>query len=472
MNISIETAHNKIVTKHDILMEFSKYLEKIVRTAEYAVPDEISKSTIPTTQKTPARKTTKAIKLTKAPEYCEYINNLISPRSSVMDRCTNLVAQCTAAQNKYYDVTASIISRYYDLVSSEKIDPDTYKNILEEYRQIIVSNNCFDQMDRCLEIIMTIGIEIYTEPLYKTSSVRIDFLTDALLACMGVNRPTRVDFREVVQKMREVYDDNKITFTAVKKVVNNCEQCGLKMTVYPNTSEMRCDSCGATITLYGTVFEDSQFFTQQGQCTKHKKYDPNRHCEKWLNQIQANENKTIPPKIIEKINKKSIKEYTRGGKVRSMSDMKCRQIREWFKEEKEEKLTKYNDHAALIRKIITGQNGEAIIPPQLTVEENQEILIDFSRAMDLYEKLRKREDILQMFGKAKIRNKLYYPYGLLKILCHKLKNDPRKNGLIECIHFQSTNTIKKDDAIWQEICKELEGYEYEPTDRTILVDIV
>jgi hypothetical protein len=278
----------------------------------------------------------------------------------------------------------------------------------------------------------------------------------------------RMTISDTIQKLQENYEDNSITIVIKSKPINNCDQCGAKMNVYPNNSEMRCDGCGNTITLPGTVFEDSQFYNQQGQCTKHKKYDPNRHCERWVNQIQARENSTIPSRVIDRVNKKAIQEYTRNGKLRPMNDMKCHQVRKWLKEEG---LATYNDHAALIRKIITGLNGDSIIPPQLTVEESQELLMHFSRAMDIYERVSKREDILQLLGKNKIRNKFYYPYGLLKILCAKMRRDPRLPGLLECIHIQSTNTITKNDKIWKEVCKEHQDYDYEPTDRAVILEL-
>ena len=151
-----------------------------------------------------------------------------------------------------------------------------------------------------------------------------------------------------------------------------------------------------------------------------------------------------------------------------MSNMKCKQIREWLKDYK--LTTKWNDHAPLIRKVITSLHGESITPPQLTKEEEEEILIDFSYDMQLYEELSKQNDILHLIDKDKIKNKPYYPFGLLKVLCRILKDDRRLKGLIECIHFQSNQTNVKNDKIHKIICQ-IRGKKYEPTDKTILIDI-
>ncbi len=62
------------------------------------------------------------------------------------------------------------------------------------------------------------------------------------------------------------------------------------------------------------------------------------------------------------------------------------------------------------------------------------------------------------------------PFGLLKVLCQRLKKDPRLPGLIECIHFQSSNTNIRNDKIYKIIC-EKRNKDYIPTDRTISIEI-
>lgn len=455
---SIESVHNRIITKLDILQESSSYIEKVCKT--YAEESKNDNTTVAT------RTTRKPLKFT------DYIANCgVTWKVDVLDKADKISLRFNDIQNKYYEGSADIISRHQERKVTDS------KVLYDEYQQFLTTSGLIDQVDHCMSQIRDLAAELESRSDFKSKTNRAEWLEGTELpSVLGMGRGSvlKMTLHDTIEKIQEVYDDNRVVFQPRTRPVNNCDQCGAKMTIFPNTSEMRCDECGNTITLYGTIFEDSHFYNQQGQCTKHKKYDPNRHCDKWLNQIQARENKNIPQEVINKINEKAIKEYTRNGKLRSMHDMKCRQVREWLKALK---LTAYNDHAALIRKIITGLNGDAVIPPQLSVEEHQEILVDFSRAMDVYERIIKREEILQMFNKMKISNKWYYPDALLRILMGKLRDkkrkkmDPRLPLLIECIHLQSPHTLTKNDIIWQEVCKELEGYEYEPIDRTMLIDL-
>lgn len=458
---NIGSLHERITTKLDILQETCSYVKKVCQHYEQ------NSSTEPTGPKTSSRRPMK---------FADYIANCgVTWKVDLCDKVDKTLVRATDVQNRYYDGSAGIISRYQE---NKATLGDSQKALFDEYQQFLTTSSLIDQMDCCLTAIKDITQELVSRKgVYKSSPNRPEWLEDTdLHSLLGLTKTglAKLNFHDTVEKIQEVYEDNRIVFHPRTRPVNKCDQCDSKMTVFPNTSEMRCDDCGNSVTLYGTIFEDSHFYNQQGQCTKHKKYDPNRHCEKWLNQIQARESKNIPQEVINKINEKAIKDYTRNGKLRSMSDMKCRQVRDWLKSLK---LTIYNDHAALIRKIITGLNGDAVIPPQLSVEEHQEILVDFSRAMDVYERIIKREDILQLFNKGKISNKWYYPDALLRILMGKMSDkrrrymDPRLPKLIECIHLQSPNTLTKNDVIWREVCKELEGYKYDPIDRTMLIDV-
>ena len=73
------------------------------------------------------------------------------------------------------------------------------------------------------------------------------------------------------------------------------------MIIQANTSELLCIKCGEIHTLIGSVFEDSQFYNQEGNRYKHGSYDPNRHCKFWIDRIQAKENTIIEESVLEKI---------------------------------------------------------------------------------------------------------------------------------------------------------------------------
>lgn len=268
-------------------------------------------------------------------------------------------------------------------------------------------------------------------------------------------------------KLMKLYEENVVIFSIKLKSLTDCD-CGAKMVIDTSTANKICEKCGYEVFLPGTLFEEPQHQNHQNPVTsRNKRYDSNRHCERWIKQIQAIEDVSGPAfnKVVEKLDKRVVKEYTKNGKLRNMENMKCAQIREWLKEYK--LTTKWNDHAPLLRKTITGLHGKAVTPPQLTKEEEEDILMDFSLDMNLYEELSKQDEILQLIDRTKIKNKPYYPFGLLKVLCQKLKGDSRLQGLIESIHFQSFSTNVKNDKIHKIICQK-RGKIFEPTDRTVL----
>lgn len=288
------------------------------------------------------------------------------------------------------------------------------------------------------------------------------------IECIGVNMKEfqRLCFTETAKMIEDKYRAIEISFPPQsKKGKEVCPECSASLIVDSYNSELCCQKCGYSDSLSGVVFEESQLYSQQSSASKHKNYKFNTHCEKWLNQIQARENRVIPDDVLEKINVIAKREYTRGGVLRPMRDMKCREIRRWFKQLG---LTKFNNNAALVRRYVTGMNGEAVIPPQLSPEETHDILFDFSQAMDIYESFDKEQQTLVAIGKTKVGNKPYYPYGLMKILINRLERGPRLDGLLECIHLQTETTLRKHDKVWKVICLRIPGFKYVPTNKALL----
>lgn len=278
----------------------------------------------------------------------------------------------------------------------------------------------------------------------------------------------RMSYAEMVKSIMNKFKHIEIQFPAPDTTpADVCTSCtnNVKMIMDPFNSEMICQKCGATSKLDGVVFEDSQLYSQQSSASKHKNYKYNSHCEKWLNQIQARENREIPDEVIQGVNRLARRDYTQNGRVRSMKGMRCSEVRGWLKQLG---ATRFNNNAALIRRIVTSMNGEAVVPPQLTVEETFDILYDFSRAMDLYDGFDSEREVLAEIGKTEVGNKPYYPYGLMKILMNRLPPGPRLNRLIECIHLQTAATLKKHDQLWFQICERIPDFKYTPTNRTVL----
>jgi hypothetical protein len=256
------------------------------------------------------------------------------------------------------------------------------------------------------------------------------------------------------RKLQKIYDiDNEMLFNAFydydyiaveinpnTKTIDNCS-CGNQSIVESKTSESIC-KCGKVEKLYGIVFEDEQFFYQEGQRTKHGKYDPTKHCKFWVDRIQAKENTEMPESLINGVK----------GKIKRdniwLESLTCNAIREYLKELKK---TRYNDHVPLIRKIITG-----IEPPQLTDYELKLIYVYFARVMQIFNKTKPDGTF----------NSPYHPFFVYKILEQILKKSDdkkRRDDILACIHLQSRETLINHDLIWEPICNQISEFTYIPT---------
>ena len=257
--------------------------------------------------------------------------------------------------------------------------------------------------------------------------------------CMLIRRTYTIASGELTEAFYK-YDEAPLDIKAISKVQSLCA-CGYSSTIEAKTSEMIC-KCGAVEKLLGVVFEDDQFFYQEGQRIKHGKYDPTKHCKFWVDRIQAKENTEIPDDLI-----KSIKKLILRDKIWHES-LTCADVRMYLKELKK---TKFNDHVPLIRKIITN-----IDPEQLTDYELKLIYMYFNLVMQIFNKT-KTEDI---------SNSPYHPFFVYKIIEQILKKPEervRKCNILSCIHLQAPGTLINHDLIWAPICAQIPEFVYIPT---------
>lgn len=242
---------------------------------------------------------------------------------------------------------------------------------------------------------------------------------------------------------RKMNDCNKICVSVdkVQKIDEKCS-CGSEFILDADTSEQMCRDCGSVQKMYGVVFEDAQFFYQEGQRTKHGKYAPTKHCKFWVDCIQARESIDIPDEVIKKIKTCIIRDQI------WVESITCPMIRSYLKELK---FTIYNDHVPRIRKIVTG-----IEPQQLTDDELKKIYFYFGL-------------VIQIYNRTKPNNKPncpYHPFFIYKIIeqiFNKPKDRLKKKNILSCIHLQSRETLIENDNIWEPICAEIKEFTYIPT---------
>lgn len=301
------------------------------------------------------------------------------------------------------------------------------KKIYENYIVYISKSNICDEIDKFVDFVGSF-LEAYSSVKY------IEY--------------NSFNGESDIKTIYNLIDKYKKIFIPLSKnyedVYDVCE-CGTKMLIQSNTSELLCIRCGFMMSLIGSVTEENQLFAQEGNRVAHGSYDPTRHCKFWIERIQAKESTVIPQLYLDKIIK-SIKK----DKIENLKSISVKQFRAYLKQNN---LSKLNDHIPLIKKIITG-----FIPPQLNHSEQQLLFIYFDKATKTYESIKPSNK----------KNSLYYPFLIYKILDLIIKDENKKNGLLSCIHLQSYETLIDNDKIWKKICENNNCFSYKPTDKSFM----
>lgn len=372
------------------------------------------------------------------------------------------MVEFTTIKNKYdeflefYNHNSIIFTSNYHFLKRENIILNSIANNKkkEEYLTYILKNLSIDH--DILEVDCKLNNEINIDKIYLHIYNKFnEFLT--IEDIFNTLNNYIIEFENYINIY--IQDDDEITkfkklFNRYRKInpltttiainYDICE-CGKPMIINTVTSELLCVSCGSIKELIGTIFEDSQFYNQEGTRYKHGSYIPSHHCKYWLDRIIAKENNEVTQASIEKI-KKCIKRDN----IQNLKNLSVEQFRIYLKETK---LSKLNDHIPLIKKYITGFS-----PPQLTHDEVNIIYNYFDKAVKLYSKIKSDSST----------NFIYYPYLLYKILELIITDGSRRNKLLSGIHLQGYNTLVNNDKKWKKICDFYPEFKYKPTDRNEL----
>lgn len=289
-------------------------------------------------------------------------------------------------------------------------------------------------------------IDASTKPS-KNSRVKITGLTSSNLSAD-------------IQRIIDVYPRNNRDNAAAGNVqfidYDHCPVCSGEMTIDTGRSELHCcdSECGTIRELIGTVFDDSQFYSQEGQKAKSGTFNPNRHFQFWWSHILARE---LEDEIGDKDNPddhygESLLKSLRSIVVRERKVLRMLTINDIRVMLREIGRTDLNKNIPLILKKLTG-----IGPPHITDAIVVRVENLFTKAIEISERVRH-------VGRV---NRNYYPYYIYKILDHLLsKNDLENRRVLYYIYIQSKETVEADDEDWEQICEELLEITYVPTDRT------
>jgi hypothetical protein len=358
-----------------------------------------------------------------------------------------LLKEIDELKEEYSMGTINILSHYF-LVSanyrSSKNELEKKRILIEKslyftkYQNFIRKENFITKLDRIINLIK-IYIKVLEESIHNYKKNTPICLIDTKKVSNN-----SLDLLQEIYKHLKYYSNTTISKN-VKEVIYEICICKSKMNIDSMTSTLICKNCGIIKKLYGTVFEDDQFYYQEGQRTKHGTYDPSKHCRFWVERIQARETTEIPESVIH-----NIKICIINNKIKNINQISCNEIRKYLRQTHN---SKYNEHVPLIRKLITG-----ITPPQLTEHEMQLINIYFDKVIHIFDEIKPPEKT----------NCPYHPYFIYKIIEQILNKDSdriRKHQILSCIHLQSRETLVDNDRIFKPICLRIENFTYIPTDR-------
>lgn len=336
--------------------------------------------------------------------------------------------------------------KFIDLINEIKDDYEMGSiNILADY--FIVSNKHRYSYDDAEKIDLSKSKELYFSK-YQSFIHKENFISKLDRIIQNLKKSINDNIDKLI--LHEIYTilkfyNNSTIIKKIKEIVYEICTCSNKMEIDSVSSTIICKNCGLTKELYGTVFEDDQFYCQEGQRIKHGTYEPTKHCRFWVERIQGMKTTDIPNEVIDAIKKCIIRD-----KIKNRNYINCAQIRKYLGQTHN---SKYNEHVPLIRKLITG-----ISPPQLTDYEMQLIHIYFDKVIHIFDEIKP----------PKKTNCPYHPYFIYKIIeqiLNKSCDRIRRLKILACIHLQSRETLICNDVIWLPICARIPEFKYIPTDR-------
>lgn len=233
-----------------------------------------------------------------------------------------------------------------------------------------------------------------------------------------------------------------------------CLVCGGPMAVDAARSELRCRdaACGAIRELVGTVFDDNQFYSQEGQKAKSGTFNPNRHFQFWWTHILAREPEDELSDCGGDGGEKLL-DTLRAIIARDRKVLRLITVNDMRAMLREAGQTELNKNVPLLMKKLTG-----VGPPQIPDAFAVRVENLFTKAIEIGEHVKRNGRV----------NRNYYPYYIYRIVeALTTDADYEIRRILYYIYIQSKDTVDADDADWELICKELGELDYKPTDRSL-----
>jgi hypothetical protein len=351
------------------------------------------------------------------------------------------------------DALSDTRTNIYDLHEKKLEYFESEKNKLEEYRselEILSTELCTTPLDKKYPLHKKIE-----ELEQKITSIENDtelnnYLLDFISIVNEFDTPSQ--FEDSTQKgimdsfvnasinttKTELYNEYIKTFNPELKQMSihknekkMCNNCGLDTFGYESKSCSEiCTNCGKTIHLLFSE-DNNGVYTENVEQVAVFNYKRNNHFQECLNQLQAKENTSIPPIIIQRLAAEFKKYNISDPKLFTPSLVKVylRKLN----------YNKYYEHIPTIINEFCG-----LPAPKLTPELEQQLKIMFDEIQIPFEKYR-------LIICPQRKNFLNYNYIFYK-MCELLKKDE----FLNCFPLlKSREKLYEHDLIWRGICTDL-----------------
>lgn len=322
--------------------------------------------------------------------------------------CEELADNAAKIQAEYYSACSSILARYYN--------GEDNNAITTTYRAVVDSRAISNKIDA-----------------FVIKIAAVADINDVTIDCRVIvtnNKKRKVKMNTADETLfRLVEAIEQIQIFGRKTVMSNKCPCGGEYEVQPATSQKKCVVCGLIEDIHGVIFK-TEFSSQETTKSKSTSYDTSRHYKIWIERLQAIEKKTFDQNTINTLKSTMRKHgYT-------VADLTCEKMRDMIKRAKLSRNESLNEHVPLLIKTFGGR-----APPILSPSEDKLLQVRFAKVMLLY-----------TLVNPNARNKPYYPYFIWQLVAEMFKDVPSKLRLLDYIHLQSAETIRKNNEHYQAIC--------------------
>lgn len=211
----------------------------------------------------------------------------------------------------------------------------------------------------------------------------------------------------------------------------SCDSCNTELVYVRKDAQRVCPQCGKC-----SFFQEltrSDMICQGYTPTTTYLYQRHNHFKTWLKRTQGKETTFIEPEVIDLVKKELKKE-----RITDMASVDHIKIKSILKKLRQHK---YYNHWVQITTIVTGK-----IPPQMTQEQENSLIQMFERVQEPFER--------KVKGKKR-QNMLSYSF-----LIHKFLQIMSWDEYLPYFPLLvSADKIQVQDAIWQDLCKEI-GFEF------------